>query len=83
MLIVLKTPRTINCVSQERDVLLITGFSYVWYKQSVGNKSTFLSQLEQRMSDHFIQSVFSVFDTCPKCFIYKCMVNNLCTILFT
>ena len=30
------------------------------------------------MSDHFIQSMFSVFDTSPKCFIYKYMVNNLC-----
>ena len=30
------------------------------------------------MSDHFIKSMFSVFDTSPKCFIYKYMVNNIC-----
>ena len=73
-----KKQRTIKWVSQVLDVLLNTGFGYIWYKQNVGNKSTFLSQLEERMSDHFIQSMFSVSDTSPKCFIYKYMVNNLC-----
>ena len=74
----LKKTRTINWVSQVRDVLLNTGFGYIWYTQNVDNKSTFLSQLKQRMTDQFIQSMFSVFDTSPKCFIYKYMVNNLC-----
>ena len=73
-----KPTRTIKWVSQMRDVLLSTGFGYIWYKQSVDNKSTFVSQLKQRMSNHFIQSVFYISDTSPKCFIYKYMVNNLC-----
>ena len=68
----------LNWVSQLRDVLLNTGFGYIWYKQNVDNKSTFLSQIKQRMSDQFIQYMCSVSDTSPKCLIYKYNVNNLC-----
>ena len=59
--------------SEVRDVLFNTGFGCIQCKQNIDDKSTFLSQLKQRMSH-----MFSVFDSSPECFIYKYMVNILC-----
>ena len=42
-------------VSRIREILCETGFNFVWLRQGVGDKNSFLRSFKQRLVDMFIQ----------------------------
>lgn len=67
-----------NWASKVRNELYSLGLGHFWEQQEVCDVKHFSFLVEQRLTDAFIQSCFSVFEKSSKCIVYKEIVDKFC-----
>ena len=64
----------INWASHVKHLLCINGFRYVWEQQTVGNKTLFIKQFTQRVSDQYFQDWHSTVQETSKLYLYRTII---------